>query len=60
MYSTDAIATHTRQASVQKNGRYRVSYAYSLAQAVPPIQDETFRGELEPPSSALPADRRRR
>lgn len=59
MYSTDAIAPHTR-ACAQKNGRYRLSYAYSLAQAVPPIQDETFRGGLEPPSLALPAGHHQR
>lgn len=41
MYSTDAIATHTRTGA-QKNGRYHLSYAYSLAQAVPPIQDENL------------------
>lgn len=57
MYSTDVIAPHTRAA--HKKWAVPRKPAYSLAQAVPPIQDETFRGELEPPSSALPADRRR-
>ena len=60
MYSTDVIAAHARQASAQKNGRYRISQPIHWLIAVPPIQGETFRGELEPPSSALPAGRRRR
>ena len=59
MYSTDAIAA--RPASQRtKNGRYRVSQPIHWLIAVPPIRDETFRGELEPPSSALPTGRHRR
>ena len=59
MYSADAIAA--RPAS-QRTKKWAVPRkpAYPLAQAVPPIRDETFRGELEPPSSALPTGRHRR
>ena len=59
MYSTDAIAARPASQRI-KNGRYRVSQPIHWLIAVPPIQGETFRGELEPPSSALQAGRRRR
>ena len=60
MYSADANTQRTPANLHTKNGRYRVSQPIHWLIAVPPIQGETFRGELEPPSSALPAGRRRR
>ncbi len=60
MYSADTRTHHAPANLRTKNGRYRVSQPIHWLIAVPPIQGETFRGELEPPSSALQAGRRRR
>lgn len=60
MYSADATTAHTRHASAQKmGGTAQAKHIHRLI-AIPPIQDETFKGELEPPSSVLPAGRYRR
>ncbi len=60
MYSADANTQRTPANLYTKNGRYRTSQHIHQLIAVPPTQDETLRDELEPPSSALPADHRRR